>query len=125
MTIVVTIVVTPGKPTVDAVLDPVNGLHCPLLVTAWAQPEALGTRQMLLETANSELLRGPRARGALTANTKGSVGVGSGGGAVCDVRSNPFASLLPQTVTDDHGTCNYNNRYMIAVAPAGWVGWGQ
>ena len=123
MNMIVCPLLSPGKPTVDAVLDPLNGLHCPLLVTAWAQPEALGTRQMLLETVNSELLQTP-----LTANTKGSVGgsvegvEGVGGGAVCDVRSNPFASLLPQTVTDDHGTCNYNNRYMIAVAP---VGWGQ
>jgi hypothetical protein len=30
-------------------------------------------------------------------------------------QSNPWASLLPQSVMDDHGTCNFNNR---AYAPS-------
>lgn len=32
-----------------------------------------------------------------------------------DLHSNPFASLIPQAVMDDHGTCNFNNRYILAV----------
>eukprot|EP01052_Picozoa_sp_SAG31_P011355 SAG31_NODE_640_length_13322_cov_4.396703_14_plen_183_part_00 len=64
----------------------------PLVVTAWVHAEALGVRQLLID------------HGGMPMKSKG-----------LDLHSNPWASLTPQKVMDDHGTCNFNNRYLIAV----------
>jgi hypothetical protein len=52
-------------PTIDLVLRPAKaaaasaegggGGGCPLLVSTWAQPEGLGTRQLLLDSGGSPL----------------------------------------------------------------------
>jgi hypothetical protein len=82
-------------PTINMILQ--RG-EAPLLVSAWAQPEAIGTRQMLLDS------------GGMPAE------------AGLDLHSNPFASLVPQSVMDDHGTCNFNSRYVVVVTPTGTGG---
>eukprot|EP01051_Picozoa_sp_SAG22_P013304 SAG22_NODE_1473_length_4341_cov_30.519566_2_plen_139_part_00 len=64
----------------------------PLVVTAWVHAEALGVRQLLMDRKARPLKE-----------------------LDLDMQSNPWASLAPQKVMDDHGTCNFNNRYMIAV----------
>eukprot|EP01062_Namystynia_karyoxenos_P075437 TRINITY_DN7277_c0_g1_i1.p1 TRINITY_DN7277_c0_g1~~TRINITY_DN7277_c0_g1_i1.p1 ORF type:complete len:745 (+),score=173.88 TRINITY_DN7277_c0_g1_i1:76-2310(+) len=62
----------------------------PFAVTAWMQPEAISVRQLLMDCGWEPV---------------------SG----CDVAPNTLASLVPQRVTDDHGTCPFNNRYLMVL----------
>jgi hypothetical protein len=64
----------------------------PLVVTAWAVAEAIVVRQKLLDI-----------------------------GAVAhrDLHGNPHASLLPNPVVDDHGACNFDNRFVAVLRPNG------
>eukprot|EP01065_Artemidia_motanka_P047590 TRINITY_DN7482_c0_g1_i2.p3 TRINITY_DN7482_c0_g1~~TRINITY_DN7482_c0_g1_i2.p3 ORF type:complete len:277 (+),score=92.99 TRINITY_DN7482_c0_g1_i2:1214-2044(+) len=85
------------KPTLRVLAEDLENV--PLVVTAWAQPEALTVRQTLID-------------------------MGWQPNKAFDTRCNPFASLVPQLVTDDHGTTNFNNRYITAftgVKPQPWL----
>eukprot|EP00756_Hemistasia_phaeocysticola_P014626 Hpha_TRINITY_DN15349_c1_g2::TRINITY_DN15349_c1_g2_i1::g.90259::m.90259 len=75
-----------------------SGGDVPFCVTAWAMPEAIGVRQTLHDLG-WEAVEG------------------------LDLQPNPFASLVPQRVTDDHGTCNFNNRYFIVMRPTDRRDW--
>ena len=92
--------------TVDKVLA---AGAAPFVVTAWAQPEAVGVRQMLLDAHGQALA--DRKKAPVVPSFCRLIGISlraAAGGL--DLHSNPFASLVPQAVMDDHGTCNFNNR---------------
>ena len=94
--------------TVDKVLA---AGAAPFVVTAWAQPEAVGVRQMLLDAHGQALADRKKAPAVSTfwALYCRLIGKPPRAGGL-DLHSNPFASLVPQAVMDDHGTCNFNNR---------------
>ena len=62
----------------------------PFVVTAWQQTEAVVVRQML------HRLGGQVCPG-------------------CDLHPNPWASLVPQPIVDDHGSVNLSNAFIMAV----------
>jgi len=76
-------------PTWSGALPPILALGCPFVVTAWAMPESVGVRQVLVDAG----FREP------------------------DVSANPFSSRCPHRVTDDHGTTNFGNMVLLATAP--------
>jgi hypothetical protein len=68
------------------------GGTAPLVVTAWAVAEAIVVRQKLLDM---------------------------GGVPHKDLHGNPHGSLLPNPVVDDHGVCNFDNRFVAILRPNG------
>lgn len=88
-------------PTLESLLrkpsGPDVGVDAPFVVTAWAQHEALVVSQVLRDAGGVEL----RDHGL-------------------QLQANPFSSLAPQQVKDDHGATNFANRYIMGFSRQGW-----
>jgi len=70
--------------------EPRKSRKVPLVVSAWAQTEAVIVRHMLC-SLGGRILDG------------------------MDVHSNPWGSLVPQPVVDDHGSVNLSNAFVMAA----------